>query len=92
MNEIISEMSRMSSAVASGMEEQNAAVASIAKGVALASSAARSGSEAMSRVALASTDARTTATDVKALADALALEAESLETEVRHFLGEVRAA
>ncbi len=92
MDDIISEMSRLSSAVATGMEEQNSAVASIAKGVTLASSAARSGSEAMSRVALASADARTTAADVKALADALALEAESLETEVRHFLGEVRAA
>jgi methyl-accepting chemotaxis protein len=92
MNEIIAEMSRLASAVAAGMEEQTGAVASIAKGVTLASAAARSGSEAMSRVALTSTEARTTAADVKALADTLALEAESLETEVRHFLGEVRAA
>jgi methyl-accepting chemotaxis protein len=36
--------------------------------------------------------ARATATDVKALADALAVEAESLENEVRHFLADVQAA
>ena len=40
----------------------------------------------------ASSGARTTAIDVKALADALAVEAESLQSEVRHFLAEVQAA
>jgi methyl-accepting chemotaxis protein len=46
----------------------------------------------MSRVAGASSDARTTAADVKALADALAVEAESLNGEVRRFLDNVQAA
>ena len=46
----------------------------------------------MSRVAGASTDARATAADVKALADALAGEAENLDTEVRRFLTDVQAA
>ena len=46
----------------------------------------------MSRVAVRSQDARTTAGDVKTLAEALASEAESLDHEVRHFLDEVRAA
>jgi methyl-accepting chemotaxis protein len=46
----------------------------------------------MGRVAGASTDARGTAADVKALADALAVEAESLDGEVQRFLAEVRAA
>jgi methyl-accepting chemotaxis protein len=46
----------------------------------------------MSRVAGSSKDARATAGDVKALADALAVEAESLETEVKRFLADVQAA
>jgi methyl-accepting chemotaxis protein len=46
----------------------------------------------MSRVAGASSDARSTAADVKALADALAGEAAGLEGEVRRFLTEVAAA
>ena len=74
------------------VEQQNSAVASIAEGVNRASTEARMGSEAMSRVAGASTGARTTAADVKALADALAVEAENLQGEVRSFLAEVQAA
>jgi methyl-accepting chemotaxis protein len=46
----------------------------------------------MSRVAGASSNARGTAVDVKALADALAVEAESLDREVRRFLADVQAA
>ena len=46
----------------------------------------------MSRVAGASSDARATAVDVKALADTLGLEAESLDAEVRRFLADVQAA
>jgi methyl-accepting chemotaxis protein len=46
----------------------------------------------MSRVAGVTADARSTASDVKSLADAVALEAESLEAEVRQFLTNVQAA
>lgn len=92
VNTIIEDMSGIATAVASAVEEQNAAVASIAQGVNRASSDARSGAEAMSRVAGRSQDARTTAGDVKGLAQTLAAEAESLESEVRRFLTEVRAA
>jgi methyl-accepting chemotaxis protein len=46
----------------------------------------------MSRVAGASTGARATAADVKALADTLAIEAEKLQGEVRRFLTDVQAA
>jgi methyl-accepting chemotaxis protein len=46
----------------------------------------------MSRVADASTDARATAADVKALADTLAVEAEHLDAQVRRFLADVQAA
>ena len=46
----------------------------------------------MSRLASASSNARGTAGDVKALADTLAAEAESLDQEVRRFLANVQAA
>jgi methyl-accepting chemotaxis protein len=89
---IIDDMSEIATTVASTVEEQNNAVASIAEGVNRASTEARSGADAMSRVAGASTGARATAADVKALADALAIEAENLQGEVRRFLTDVQAA
>jgi methyl-accepting chemotaxis protein len=92
VSSIIDDMSEIAVTVASTVEEQNNAVASIAEGVNRASVEARTGAEAMSRVAGATIGARTTAADVKALADALAIEAESLQSEVRRFLGEVQAA
>jgi methyl-accepting chemotaxis protein len=92
VSSIIDDMSEIATAVAATVEQQNNAVASIAEGVNLASGEARSGSEAMSRVAGASTGARATAADVKALADALAIEAENLQGEVRRFLADVQAA
>lgn len=92
VSSIIDDMSAIAMTVAATVEEQNNAVASIAEGVNRASLEARNGSDAMSRVAGATTGARATAADVKALADALALEAESLQGEVRRFLAEVLAA
>src|SRR5262249_54531495 len=92
VNGVIDDMSAIASTVASTVAQQNVAVATIAKGVGLASSEARIGAEAMSRVAGASSAARTTAVDVKALADALAAEAEGLDGEVRRFLASVQAA
>jgi methyl-accepting chemotaxis protein len=89
---IIDDMSTIAASVAATVEQQNHAVASIAEGVNRASVEARTGSEAMSRVAGASTGARTTAADAKALADALAVEAENLQSEVRRFLTDVQAA
>jgi len=89
---IIDDMSAMAASVAATVEEQNNAVSSIAEGVNRASLEARSGADAMSRVAGASTGARSTAADVKALADALSTEAENLQGEVRRFLSEVQAA
>jgi methyl-accepting chemotaxis protein len=92
VNTIISEMSGIAARVAAAVEQQNAAVSTIAEGVNRASSEARTGAEAMTRVASASADARATADEVKALAETLAADAEGLEHEVRHFLSEVRAA
>jgi methyl-accepting chemotaxis protein len=92
VNGIISEMSGIATTVASTVEEQNVAVSLISEGVSRASSEARTGSDAMSRVAHATTDARATAADVQGLADTLALEAENLESEVRRFLSNVQAA
>ena len=89
---IIDDMADIATIVASTVEEQNNVVASVAHGVNRASCEARSGSEAMSRVAGASTGARATAADVKSLADTLADEAEKLQGEVRRFLTDVQAA
>lgn len=92
MNEIIRDMSSIATKVAATVDQENLAVASIAEGVRRASGEAHTGSEAMSRVAHVTTDARTTASDVKKLADAVAVEAEGLEAEVRQFLTNVQAA
>ncbi len=92
VNEIIREMSSIATMVAATVDQQNSAVASIAEGVSRASGEARTGAEAMSRVAGVTTDARATAADVNALADSVAAEAENLEAEVRQFLSNVQAA
>lgn len=92
VSSIIDDMSTIAATVASTVEEQNNAVSSIAEGVNRASLEARNGAEAMSRVAGASTGARSTAADVKSLADALSIEAEGLQSEVRRFLADVQAA
>ena len=92
VSSIIDDMSEIAMTVASTVEEQNNAVASIAEGVNRASVEARTGAQSMSRVAGASTGARSTAADVKALADALAIEAAGLQSEVRRFLADVQAA
>jgi methyl-accepting chemotaxis protein len=92
VNDIIEDMSTIAASVAATVEEQNAAVNLISEGVHKASSESRSGAEAMSRVANATQDTHATAADVKSLADALAVEAEGLEAQVRSFLAEVRAA
>jgi methyl-accepting chemotaxis protein len=92
VNIIIEDMSAIAASVAATVEEQNSAVASIAQGVTSASDEARTGAEAMSRVAAATIGARATAADVKSLADTLAAEAEGLEAEVRRFLSDVQAA
>jgi methyl-accepting chemotaxis protein len=92
VNHIIEEISTIASTVATTVEEQNRAVAEIAEGVQRASSEAQGGAEAMGRVAGASKDARAAAADVKALADTLSVEAESLNSEVHRFLADVQAA
>jgi methyl-accepting chemotaxis protein len=92
VNGIIDEISTIASTVAVTVEEQNRAVASITEGVNRASTEAQGGAEAMSRVAGASSEARVTAANVKALADTLSAEAERLNAQVRQFLQDVQAA
>jgi methyl-accepting chemotaxis protein len=53
---------------------------------------ARGGDDAMIRVAGASSGARSTAAEVKQLADAVAAQTENLEADVREFLRTVQAA
>ena len=92
VNSIICDMSSIATMVAATVDQQNSAVAAISEGVNRASGEARTGAEAMSRVAGVTTNARATASDVKDLADSVAVEAESLEAEVRQFLANVQAA
>ena len=89
---IIREMSAIATTVAATVDQQSSAVASIAEGVGRASDEARVGAEAMTRVAEVTGSARSTASGVKDLADSVAVEAESLEAEVRQFLDSVQAA
>ena len=92
VNIIIRDMAAIATGVAATVDQQNSAVASIAEGVNRASGEARNGAEAMIRVGGVITDARATAGGVKDLADAVAIEAEGLEAEVRRFLADVQAA
>lgn len=92
VNGIIGEISMMASSVATTVEEQSCAVASINEGVNRASLEARAGAEAMSRVAGASSNARDSAADVKALSETLSSEAQRLDDEIRRFLSDVQAA
>lgn len=92
VNGIIEDMSAIAAGVAATVGQQNSAVSIIAEGVSNASGEARSGADAMSRVSTATAEARATAGDVKSLADALALEAEGLDSQVRQFLIRVQAA
>ena len=92
VNAIINEMANLATSVAATVDQQNQAVAIIAEGVHRASGEARNGAAAMARVAGVSTDARATAAGVRSLADSVAIEAESLEADVRRFLDDVQAA
>ena len=92
VNSIITDMSAIAATVAITVEQQSTAISSIADGVNRASLEAQDGAEAMSRVAEATLDARTTATAVKSMADTLSSEAENLDAQVRHFLEDVQAA
>jgi methyl-accepting chemotaxis protein len=92
VNGIIQEMAAIAVTVAGTVGQQNAAVSSITEGVNRASGEARTGAEAMSRVAGVTAEARSTSADVKGLADAVASEAEGLETEIHQFLTNVQAA
>jgi methyl-accepting chemotaxis protein len=92
VNHIIRDMAQIATTVAATVDQQNSAVSIIAQGVNRASSEAQTGAQSMSRVSGVSTAARATASDVKTQADAVAVEAESLEAEVRRFLSDVQAA
>jgi methyl-accepting chemotaxis protein len=92
VNGIVQDMATIATTVAGTVDQQSSAVSMITQGVNRASGEAQTGAAAMSRVAGATAQARGTAASVKELADAVAIEAERLEHEVRHFLTRVQAA
>jgi methyl-accepting chemotaxis protein len=89
---VIEEMSGIAASVASAVEEQNAAVVSIANNVAQASEDAEAGASAMRSVEGAAQGAHATASDVAGLATLLRNEAEKLDSAIRQFLAQVKAA
>lgn len=92
VSSVIEEMSAMAASVASAVEEQNAAVVSIARNVAQASNDAEVGASAMRSVEDAASGALTTAGDVANLSKKLRSEGERLDTAIKQFLSQVRAA
>jgi methyl-accepting chemotaxis protein len=92
VSSVIEEMSSMAASVASAVEEQNAAVVSIARNVAQASDDAEVGASAMRSVEDAASGALTTAGDVATLSKELRSEGERLDTAIKQFLSQVRAA
>jgi methyl-accepting chemotaxis protein len=89
---IMSELSLIASTVSSAVEEQAAAVASIAQRVGDASISARSGAEAMADAESAAEQARHVATQVLSLAAALRRDADGLKDDIAGFLSDVMAA
>ena len=85
-------MRGIAASVAAAVEEQNAAVATIAEAVNRASDETRGGAEAMGRVGGTAQSAQATAEDVRTLSCRLGEEAQALDLEIRSFLEGVRAA
>ena len=92
LDAIIAQVSRMVESVAETVAEQSLSVANISNGANFASTEAKSGSEAISRVAHVSAGARATAGEIKSLAGTVANDAERLDEHVERFLKAVRAA
>ena len=92
LDAIIGQVSKMVESVAETVAQQSISVATISNGANFASTEAKSGSEAISRVANVSAGARATAGDVKSLAGAVANDAERLDGHIDRFLQAVRAA
>jgi methyl-accepting chemotaxis protein len=92
LDAIIGQVSKMVESVAETVAQQSVSVASISNGANFASTEARSGSEAIGRVASVSAGARATAGDVKSLAGVVANDAERLDGHIDRFLQAVRAA
>ncbi len=92
INEKIEAMKEVSAAVASAIEEQNAATQEIGRNAQEASVGTRQVSEAITGVTQAAAEAGQGSTDVLAAARELSRQSESLSTEVSSFTSEVRAA
>jgi methyl-accepting chemotaxis protein len=88
----IQDMSAIAASVAAAVEEQTAAIGSIAHSVAHASGEAGEGASAMAQVGAAIGQAGAQAKTVDTLAAGLRQQAAKLDSEIRSFLRDVRAA
>ncbi|NBC33621.1 MAG: HAMP domain-containing protein [Alphaproteobacteria bacterium] len=87
----IRHMSEIAAAIASAVEEQTAATREIARNVQEASEGTRQVSSAIVSVTQAAGEAGSASSQVLAAAEALSRQSQSLESEVRRFLDEVRS-
>jgi methyl-accepting chemotaxis protein len=92
VNAIIETLSGLSGAVAAAVEEQSAAVNSIASNVVVAASKAQAGTQAMGEVGQATHKAEAVASEVGELSQRLRAEAAMVEDRVTAFIEGVRAA
>ena len=92
VNRIIGRLSGLAGAVAAAVEEQSAAVDSIASNVIVAATKAQAGTQAMHEVAEATRAAEAVAGEVEALSKRLNAEAAMVEERVGSFIAGVRAA
>ena len=89
---ILSEMATIATSVASAVEEQSSAIATISENVHAAARSAEDGNTAIRDAEERALSSRSTAGEVAHAAQSVASEASSLETVVSGFLGDVRAA
>lgn len=92
IGKVITELNESSTAIAAAMEEQSATTKNIAQNVEEASTGTNEVTHSMNEMAASSKVTGDTAHEVLSTSGELSMMAESLKTEVEHFLSEIRAA
>ena len=92
VTDVIRNMTKVSSAIASAVEEQNAATTEILRSAQSASNSTTGVSHNIAGVSAAAEEAGATASNVLAAAGELSKQSELMRSEVRRFLETVRAA
>jgi hemerythrin-like metal-binding protein len=88
---VMSQMSAVSASIAASVEQQSSATAEIARNVEQAASGTQEVSERIAKVDVAARETGTTANQINGSANELLAQTETLRTEVRRFLEQVRS-